>query len=336
MWRPRPPTARRSCSRSTERTSRPRSQQDWDVDVLEGADVVASARVVQQRLAPVPMETNAIAVVPEDDGGYTIWCSTQVPFDVRSDLAELLEVDKKQVRIVAPDVGRRVRREAARLSGVRGRGGGREGARPSGAVGRDAVGEHAEPQPRPGAGAARGDRRQARRHRRRHARGDPRRHGRVPDRRVPAHHDAGDAVRRLRDPADRVARMERGHEHDAGVGVSRGGPPGGDGPRRARDGSDRGRAGDGSRRRPAEEPDPGRRVPVHDRVGHHRTTSGTTSARSTRRCGSRACRSSARSRRRAGRAATTCCWASGCARTSRSRRSRRRSSGRSRCTTTAR
>ena len=28
-----------------------------------------------------------------------------MPFDVRSDLAELLEVDKKQVRIVAPDVG---------------------------------------------------------------------------------------------------------------------------------------------------------------------------------------------------------------------------------------
>ena len=71
-------------------------EQHWDVDALAGADVVASARVVQQRLAPVPMETNAIAVVPEDDGGYTIWASTQVPFDVRSDLAELLEVDKKR------------------------------------------------------------------------------------------------------------------------------------------------------------------------------------------------------------------------------------------------
>ena len=80
-------------------------EQDWDVDALAGADVVAEARVVQQRLAPVPMETNAIAVVPEDDGGYTVWCSTQVPFDVRSDLADLLEVDKKRVRIVAPDVG---------------------------------------------------------------------------------------------------------------------------------------------------------------------------------------------------------------------------------------
>ena len=80
-------------------------EQHWDSDALAGADVVARARVVQQRLAPVPMETNAIAVVPEDDGGYTIWCSTQVPFDVRSDLAELLEVDKTEVRIVAPDVG---------------------------------------------------------------------------------------------------------------------------------------------------------------------------------------------------------------------------------------
>ena len=191
-------------------------EQDWDVDVLEGADVVARGRVVQQRLAPVPMETNAIAVVPEDDGGYTIWCSTQVPFDVRSDLADAARRRQEAGAHRGARRRRRVRGEAARLSGVRGRGGGREGARPSGAVGRDAVGEHAEPQPRPGAGAAGGDRRQARRHRRRHARGDPRRHGRVPDRRVPAHHDAGDAVRRLRDPADRVARMERGHEHDAG------------------------------------------------------------------------------------------------------------------------
>jgi carbon-monoxide dehydrogenase large subunit len=64
-------------------------EQHWDEDALAGADVIASARVVQQRLAPVPMETNAIAVVP----------------DVRSDLADVLDVDKKRVRIVAPDVG---------------------------------------------------------------------------------------------------------------------------------------------------------------------------------------------------------------------------------------
>ncbi len=77
----------------------------WDEDVLAGAEVVVRGRFVNQRLAPAPMETNAIAVVPEPDGGYTIWVSTQVPFDVRNDLAELLGVDRTTVRVIAPDVG---------------------------------------------------------------------------------------------------------------------------------------------------------------------------------------------------------------------------------------
>ena len=80
-------------------------EQYWDVDALEGADVIARARVVQQRVAPVPMETNAIAVVPEDGDAWTVWVSSQVPFDVRRDLADVLFVDKKQIRVVAPDVG---------------------------------------------------------------------------------------------------------------------------------------------------------------------------------------------------------------------------------------
>ncbi len=78
---------------------------DWDLDVFEDADVVVRGRFVQQRLAPIPMETNAIAVIPEDDGGYTVWVSTQVPFDIRNDIADLLEIDKKRVRTIAPDVG---------------------------------------------------------------------------------------------------------------------------------------------------------------------------------------------------------------------------------------
>jgi carbon-monoxide dehydrogenase large subunit len=77
----------------------------WDEDVLAGSEVVVRGRFVNQRLAPVPMETNAIAVVPEAGGGYTIWVSTQVPFDVRSDLAELLGVERSAVRVIAPDVG---------------------------------------------------------------------------------------------------------------------------------------------------------------------------------------------------------------------------------------
>ena len=78
---------------------------DWGEDVLAGADVVVEGRFVNQRLAPVPMETNAIAVVPEPGGGVTVWVSTQIPFDVRDDVAEALGLEKTQVRTIAPDVG---------------------------------------------------------------------------------------------------------------------------------------------------------------------------------------------------------------------------------------
>ena len=42
---------------------------EGDDDPLEGAEVVVRGRFVNQRLAPAPMEPNAIAVIPEDDGG---------------------------------------------------------------------------------------------------------------------------------------------------------------------------------------------------------------------------------------------------------------------------
>jgi carbon-monoxide dehydrogenase large subunit len=78
---------------------------EGDEDPLEGAEVVVRGRFVNQRLAPAPMETNAIAVVPEEGGTYTVWVSTQVPFDVRNDVAEALDVDRTKVRAIAPDVG---------------------------------------------------------------------------------------------------------------------------------------------------------------------------------------------------------------------------------------
>jgi aerobic carbon-monoxide dehydrogenase large subunit len=81
------------------------SSSRWDDDVLAGSDIVVRGRSVNQRLAPVPMEGNAIAVEPHADGTYTVWVSTQIPFDVRDDLADLLDVDKNAVRTIAPDVG---------------------------------------------------------------------------------------------------------------------------------------------------------------------------------------------------------------------------------------
>jgi carbon-monoxide dehydrogenase large subunit len=80
-------------------------QRRWDEDALAGAEVVVSARVVNQRLAPVPMEANAICVEPASDGTVTVWVSTQVPFDIRSEVAEILGLERKQVRAIAPDVG---------------------------------------------------------------------------------------------------------------------------------------------------------------------------------------------------------------------------------------
>jgi carbon-monoxide dehydrogenase large subunit len=74
-------------------------------DPLAGADVRVRGRFVNQRVAPAPLETNGIAVVPEEDGSFTVWVSTQIPFDVRDDLAETLGVGRDRVRAIAPDVG---------------------------------------------------------------------------------------------------------------------------------------------------------------------------------------------------------------------------------------
>lgn len=76
----------------------------WDDDVLAGADVVVHGTFVNQRVAPVPMEPNAFAAIPDGDG-LTIWSSTQVPFDVRTDVADALDLDRRSVHVIAPDVG---------------------------------------------------------------------------------------------------------------------------------------------------------------------------------------------------------------------------------------
>jgi carbon-monoxide dehydrogenase large subunit len=74
-------------------------------DPLEGADVVATGTFVNQRLIPTPMETNACAARPDGQGGVEMWVSTQIPFDVRSDVADALELSPSKVRVIAPDVG---------------------------------------------------------------------------------------------------------------------------------------------------------------------------------------------------------------------------------------
>ncbi len=76
-----------------------------DGDPNEGADHVAKVRIVSQRLAGVPLESNGIIAIPEMDGGLTAWIPSQNPISVREALAAQLGMDPAQLRIAAPMVG---------------------------------------------------------------------------------------------------------------------------------------------------------------------------------------------------------------------------------------
>ncbi len=76
-----------------------------DEGALQGAEVVVSQRMVNQRMAPVPMEPGAILARPDGSGGLTIWLGTQDPFGARADLAQMLGLSKRAIRVIAPDVG---------------------------------------------------------------------------------------------------------------------------------------------------------------------------------------------------------------------------------------
>jgi carbon-monoxide dehydrogenase large subunit len=77
-------------------------------DALDGAEVVVRARMVNQRLAVMPMEGNAIAVqpTPDSDGHeLTIWVSTQMPHGFQRQAAGLFGLEPGHVRVIAPHVG---------------------------------------------------------------------------------------------------------------------------------------------------------------------------------------------------------------------------------------
>jgi aerobic carbon-monoxide dehydrogenase large subunit len=83
-----------------------------DADVLSDAEVVVRARLVNQRLAVMPMEGNAIAVRPggadgDDNEEYdlTIWVSTQMPHGFRAQAAALFGLESDRVRGIAPHGG---------------------------------------------------------------------------------------------------------------------------------------------------------------------------------------------------------------------------------------
>ena len=75
-----------------------------DSDVLAGAEVTIRGRFVNQRLAPIPMEPEAILVVPEA-GRLTVWATSQTPFGLRAELAASLGIAESEIRVVVGDMG---------------------------------------------------------------------------------------------------------------------------------------------------------------------------------------------------------------------------------------
>jgi aerobic carbon-monoxide dehydrogenase large subunit len=71
---------------------------------FDGCDVVVERTIVNQRVAPVPMEGRA-AAARWADGKLTYWVSTQNAQISRSILADALGLTPPGIRVIAPDVG---------------------------------------------------------------------------------------------------------------------------------------------------------------------------------------------------------------------------------------
>ena len=87
----------------------------WDLtytplDLTEAAfkeaDVVVKQRILQNRLAPVPMEPRGVLAEYEGfDKKLTIWMSSQNPHLIRLFVSGSMGLKENQVRVISPDVG---------------------------------------------------------------------------------------------------------------------------------------------------------------------------------------------------------------------------------------
>jgi carbon-monoxide dehydrogenase large subunit len=74
-------------------------------DLFDGCEVTVTQTIVNQRVAPAPMESRGAAAAWGDDGRLTAWVPNQGAQGTRAGLARQLGADKDQVRIITPDVG---------------------------------------------------------------------------------------------------------------------------------------------------------------------------------------------------------------------------------------
>jgi carbon-monoxide dehydrogenase large subunit len=74
-------------------------------DLFDGCEVVVSRTIVNQRVAPAPMETRAALAEWGPDGRLTAWIPNQGAQGTQASLAKMLGIDAGQLRIITPDVG---------------------------------------------------------------------------------------------------------------------------------------------------------------------------------------------------------------------------------------
>src|SRR5438034_3410652 len=75
-------------------------------EAFKSANVVVKERFINQRLAPIAMETRgAVATLQMPDNELVIWSSTQIPHLLRTQLVLMVRVPENRVRVIAPEVG---------------------------------------------------------------------------------------------------------------------------------------------------------------------------------------------------------------------------------------
>ncbi len=78
---------------------------DADDSVLTDADIVIETKVVNQRVAAVPLETSGAVVSPREDGGLDYWLGSQSAHGHKRAISTVLGLDPSMVRVRVPDVG---------------------------------------------------------------------------------------------------------------------------------------------------------------------------------------------------------------------------------------
>ncbi|MEO8970232.1 MAG: molybdopterin cofactor-binding domain-containing protein [Ktedonobacteraceae bacterium] len=75
-------------------------------DTQANGGIVAKTRLVNQRLAPAPMETRGVVAEYRKAGKtLTVWSSSQIPHLLRNILAATVGLPQHQVRVIVPEVG---------------------------------------------------------------------------------------------------------------------------------------------------------------------------------------------------------------------------------------